>query len=401
MRFADEWFTFFPAGTLEPVRADLSLSYAEAGWLLVALSAGGLIGNGFSVAADYVDRRLLASLGALVFGLSLGAYSLGGSFGVLLVASFVWGAASDAFIHGSEVALVDLHTRAPRGTHRDDLGTILGRVNALGAVGDLLGPLTFVAASAAGLGWRVVYAGSGVLMLVYAAWLGGQRFPGPRPPDHSRTPLRAVLAVARDRRVLLLGLVDGLFGLLDEPFLGFIIAALERVRDLPATLATAVAGLAIVGGLAGYLAVPLFTRRFAARSLLLTGGGLLVLGVGALVSLASGSLDHPGPEGSSVLLVAVAALSFGLVGAVFYATLQATYLGLRPGEAGTTQAVVSTIGLLGIAFPAAVGVVSDALGLAAGLGLYAAVPVLLVIALLVEAGAASAPPSSLPGERPA
>ena len=53
------------------------------------------------------------------------------------------------------------------------------------------------------------------------------------------------------------------------------------------------------------------------------------------------------------------------------------------GKAGTSQAVVSTFGLLGVGFPALVGAVSDAFGLTAGLGLYAAVPlaILLVLAL--------------------
>jgi hypothetical protein len=89
-------------------------------------------------------------------------------------------------------------------------------------------------------------------------------------------------------------------------------------------------------------------------------------------------------------LQVVAACTFGFAGAVFYAVLQATYLGLRPGQAGTSQAVVSTIGLFGIGFPALVGAVSDAFGLAAGLGLYVAVP--LAILLLLALGAAPRPP---------
>jgi hypothetical protein len=71
----------------------------------------------------------------------------------------------------------------------------------------------------------------------------------------------------------------------------------------------------------------------------------------------------------------VAAFAFGVGGATFFAVLRATYLRLRPGQTGTSQAVVSTFGLVGVGFPALVGVVSNTIGLTAGLGLYAAVPV--------------------------
>ena len=108
VRFADEWAAFLPAGALEPIRHDLGLSYTQAGAVLAALPAGGLLGNVFVVAADYVSRRMLASLGALAYGLALIAFGLSHSLPTLLLAAFVWGAASDAFVHGCEVALVDL-----------------------------------------------------------------------------------------------------------------------------------------------------------------------------------------------------------------------------------------------------------------------------------------------------
>lgn len=74
----------------------------------------------------------------------------------------------------------------------------------------------------------------------------------------------------------------------------------------------------------------------------------------------------------------VAAATFGLAGAVFWSILQATFLSLRPGQAGTSQAVISTIGLLGVGFPTVVGAVADAFGLAIGLSLYVLVAASLV-----------------------
>lgn len=212
-------------------------------------------------------------------------------------------------------------------------------------------------------------------MLLYAGWTAFQHFPRPRPSAGGKTPIASILAVARDRRILLLGLVGGLFGLLDEPFLGFTIAYLEHVRNLPSTLATAIITVAVVAGIVGFLAVSVFTARFTPRTLLIAFATLLAVAVALLVAA------------PSVLVQILAALGFGFSGAVFWSVLQATYLSLRPGEAGTSQAVVSTIGLLGIGFPALVGAVSDTFGLTAGLGLYGAVP--LVILLLLGLGVAS------------
>ncbi|HEX2037560.1 MAG TPA: MFS transporter [Chloroflexota bacterium] len=367
VRLADEWFSFLPAGAFEALRADLRLSYAEAGLVLAALPAGGLAGNGLTAAADFVDRRRLASVGALVYGLCLLTFAVSDSFLLLLAAGFLWGAAGDAFVHGCEVALVELYRDDPQ----RGLAAALGRANAYGAVGDLLGPLTLTGAALLGLSWRAVCAGGGLLMLGYAGWIAVQAFPVPRPHPAAGSPVSAVLAVVRDRRILLLAAADGLFGLLDEPFLAFTLAFLERTRQLVPAVATTVIGVVVAAGLAGFLAVPLFTRRVASGPLLATCAALLL-------AAAAGLIVAP-----NVPLQLLAAFTFGLAGAAFYAVLQAIYLSLRPGQAGVSQAVVSTIGLCGIGFPALVGKVADAFGLTAGLGLYAAVPLVLLLLVLL------------------
>jgi hypothetical protein len=98
-------------------------------------------------------------------------------------------------------------------------------------------------------------------MLLYAIWLLAQRFPPTTRPPDTGSARQAVMAVARDRRVVLLAIVDGLYGLLDEPFLGFTVAFLERVRGETPAVATATISVAVVGGIVGFLAVPLFTAR--------------------------------------------------------------------------------------------------------------------------------------------
>lgn len=317
------------------------------------------------MAADFVDRRRLAALGALVYGACLLAFAVGQSLPVLLVAELCWGAARGAFVHSCEVALVDLYP--------DDLAPVLGRVNAYGAVGDLLAPLTLAAAAALGVSWRAVFLLGAVLMLLYAGWIARQRFPATRRTAGGEGPVVAVLGIVRDRRIVLLAVVSGLFGLLDEPFLGFTMAYLEKVRALSPALAATVAAAAVGGGIAGFLVGPAATRRLPGR------WPLLLFGVLVAVTVPSLALAPVVP------LQLASAAAFGFSGAAFYALLQAAYLGLRPGRAGTSQAVVSTIGVFGAGFPALAGAVADARGLGAGLALYAAVPVLMLVLLGVDA----------------
>jgi len=344
------------------MRHDVGLSYAQAGAVVAALSVGGLLGFFFEVAADYVSRRWLSALGAAVYGAAMIAFGCAGGFWTLFAAAFVWGAASDAFTHGCEVALVDLAG--------EDLPRSLGRLNAWSAVGDLLAPVTLALALAVGLGWRAPFLAGGGLMLAYAVWLGAQRFPPPEPPEAHDSPLAGVLAVLADPRVWMLAVLMGLFALLDEPLLGFTIAYLEREGGFGPGVATALALGAVAGAVAGYL----LADRWTPQSTLAHALSLATTGMAAGLPVMAFA---PWPA----LILAGGGL-FGLSSAVFYTRLQAAVMRLRPGQAGSTGAVVSAIGLVGVGFPALAGQVSDAWGLAAGLLLYAAVPAAIFVLVL-------------------
>lgn len=358
--FADELFTFLPTGTIAAIRDDLDLSYAQAGTLLTLLASGGLIGTAATVAADFVSRRLLASLGALVYGGCLLAFALGDSFVVLAVAAFIWGAASDAFVHGSQLALADLAG--------DELEQTLARANLLGAVGDLAGPVVAAVALATALGWRGAFAIGGVLMLAYGAWLGCQPLPRPRPDG--ATPWSAIRDVARDRRVWWLAAFLGVAETLDEPFLGFLIAHLTGVRGVSGATAALVVGSSLVGALVGYLG--LASRSLPAGTAFLAGSTAQLVTVPAMVLV-------PAPA-----VVAVAAFAFGAAGAVLWVTLQTSVLRVRPGQAGTTWAVVATLSLPGLAFAPVVGAAADRWGLDTGIAFYVFVPVVMLALLAVH-----------------
>lgn len=361
IRFADELFTFIPAGSLAAIRRDVGLTYSGVAVLLTLLATGGAVGTFLEGAADHVSRRVLTAGGAAAYGAAMIAFGSGGSFWSLAIACVAWGAASDAFVHGSEVALVDL-----AGRH---LTRALGRVHLLAGVGDVLAPLLIAAAAIHGGGWRELSIGGGIVMIGYAAWLARLRLPPPARGEAAPRPLQSVLGVLRDRRVIALGIAISLFGLLDEPFLAFVLVFLQHVRGLSLAAANLLGTLALAGGLGGSLALPQLARRVTSVQLLLGGSGLLVLGA-VVVALVA-----PAP-----LLVAVALLGLGAAGALYYTAGQAHLLRLRPGLAGTTGAVISTIALPGTAFPILAGTVADHFGLSAAIGLYALVPVLMLVA---------------------
>ncbi|HLI66215.1 MAG TPA: MFS transporter [Caulobacteraceae bacterium] len=358
VRFADDWTTYLPGGALEPIRTSLHASYVEASAPLVALSAGGLIGAGFEVAADYVSRRWLSSLGALAYGLAMIAFGLSHSIWLMVAAAFVWGAASDAFTHGCEVALVDLAG--------EDLPRALSRMNAWAAVGDLLGPLTLAAISATAFGWRGAFVGLGVMMLSYAALLASQRFPPPHPAGRLPKPLAGVIGILKDPAFIAMASAMALFSLMDEPLAAFLIAFQERVLGRGPAWAN---GLILAWTAGQLVAFAAFERIAGARP---GRGALLAALAGLGVTLPVAIFAPPLAIGLPAMVL------FGAASAVFYVTLQARLLALRPGQAGSVGAAGSAIGMLGMLFPSLVGAVADRFGLGVGVGLYALVPLAIL-----------------------
>jgi MFS family permease len=357
VRFADELFGFLPAGTLPQVRAELHLSYAQAGLLLAMPSVGGILGLPMSLAADHVSRRALASTGALAVGLCFIGFGASPVFAGIAVAAFLWGAASDAFNVGSSVALVDISGR--------HLTAALSRANLLSSIGDLLSPALLAFATAIGVGWRWLFAGSGGLMLGYAAWLAAS----PLPPAH-RTPdksvARGVVEVIRDGRVWLLATAQALLALVDEPYLAFLILFLLQVRGVPTPVGILVAMADLAGAALGSIvAAGLLDRR--PRTVMTACGVGMVVGLAVLITA------------TSLPVMFIAAGLNGVCGAIAWVGIDARVLGLRPGQAGATIAVVSAIGLAEIPVPAVIGLIADNRGLFAAMSVYVGVVVLMTL----------------------
>jgi MFS family permease len=347
VRLFDESSAFLLPGTFESLRAEIDLSYSQASSAFVVIAIGAIAGSLTSVAADFRSRRVIASAGTFGYAASLVVIGSATSYGAVLVGSFVIGIASTAMVDASEIALADLAG--------DDLPRQLTRQNFLGSVGDVLGPALVIGVAAAGLSWRWCFWLGAALLVVYGLWLASVPFPAPHPSTDGTTVRGSIASVLRDPLVWIAGAAGMLLGPLDEPLLAFLIAHLENARGLTEAGATLIAGLTVVGEFVGYATL----RRRAGN--LTSDGALLAVSTTALVAA---------PE---AITASVAAVLVGVFLIRVWLDLQARVLTLRPGQAGTVKATVSTIETVGWALPLLAGAIADAVDVTAGLVTYAVI----------------------------
>jgi MFS family permease len=354
VRLLDELAVFLPAGTLESFRADLGLTYAQAGAVLAAIAPGAVIGSVFAAAADRYSRRVIAAGGAFGFAAALALFAAGAGFPVLAAAAFGMGMASTAMVDAAEVALVDLAG--------DDLRRYLARGNLLATIGDLLGPALIACVALAGLSWRGVFATGAVLMGLYAAVLAVTPLPPPFAgadgDGDGDLDDQGVGAVIRDPAVWAMGLLGLAMGPFDETLIGFVIALLEHDRGVSPAVATAVAFTGLGGGL---LSFTILARRLEH----VDDGRVLLLAVWAMTAGAVAMVACP------VLPVVAAAAFAESVGLnLGWLAVQHRSLTLRPGQVGRTKAVLGVIEFSGFWIPICIGAVADRSGLRPALGAF-------------------------------
>jgi len=355
---ADEWFSYLPASAAPQIRVDLGLSYAQLGSLLVLLPAGGMLGNATLVAADFVSRRVIAASGALVYAGCLAAFALGDSFAVLAVASLVWGAASDAFVHGAGLALADLAG--------DDLDAILAGKDLMGSLGTIASPLCVAIAASAGIGWRPLFGAAAVVMVLFGVWLAFQPLPAPASGGH--TPWTAIRGTLRDRRVWRMTVVLLLWDTIEAPFLGLAAASLVATQGYSAGAAALLIGTWTLGATLGFAVTTVWpphgeaTMRRAATLRCAAMAAMAIAGTPAVVG--------------------AAAFVVGLSGARFWVPYQSAVLRLRPDQRGTTWAVIAGLSIPGLAIPPLLGALADQHGSQVGLFVFALMPALTLVVLL-------------------
>ncbi|MPZ83938.1 MAG: MFS transporter [Actinophytocola sp.] len=371
--FADETVAFLPYGAVESIRQDVGLSYVQAGFLLALYPGIGLLTTPLGVLADHVSRRAMAAIGGVGYGVGLWVFAAAQDFRTLFVAVAVMGTVGDALVRAVEVALVDVAG--------DDIEPALARSNLLAAIGDLVGPLLLAAAIGTGLGWRAAFWAAGAMMVAYGVVLATQPLPRPAGTDEERKPWRTMIEVAKDRRVIVAGLLLAVIVAFDDTFVGFAVAFLTTGRDLSPAVATLVAG----AGMAGGIAATAWASRTDRRQVGLRPCAWLLLAGAALILLVP-----------NVVAAAVGMTAVGAAMNLAWIILQARYMTLRPGQAGTTSAIVEAVAQVGVLTPLAIGLIADRYGLTPAMSLYVVIAVVFVASTRRRAGA-WCPPQQTPG----
>ncbi len=356
VRFFDETVAYLPYAAVESIRADVSLTYAQAGFLLFLYPGIGLLTTPLGVLVDRANRRLLAAVGGIGYGTGLFLFAAAGDFWTLFAAVCVMGTLGDLLVTAGEVCLVEIAG--------DNVEPALARANLLAAVGDVAGPLLLAGALWSGLGWRAAFWAAGAAMVAYGVLLATRPLPEPGPPVEEQSVLGALLSVARDRRVIVAGLLVAVVVAFDDTFVGFAVAYLVTGHDLSPALATVATGAGMAGGVA---AAAWASRTGGRRVGLRTCGWVLAAGVFLLLLVPT---------------TVTAAVSLALVGAAVnlaWIILQARYMTLRPGQAGTTSSVAEAVSQVGVTTPLVIGLLADGAGLPTAMWLYCAIAVVFVV----------------------
>lgn len=333
--------------------------------MLIAPGIGGLPGLLLTAAADRWSRRLIAAGGAAAFAVGLALFAWAPNAPTLVAAAALMGFGSTGMVDGVEVAMVNATTP-------DRLRVWLARQNVAAVAGDLAGPTVLAALAFAGLGWRVAFAAGAVALGAYAVLLATAPLPPPQDGAAAdATDDIGFSAVLRDGRVWVVGVLSLGIVPFDEPFLGFLIAHLGQTRGASTATATVIALVAVCGGLVVHGIAARRPLPLRNRTLFITGA--LGMAAGSVVVAVAGSLV--------TVSVAAFVVSGGLN--LCWLALQHRSLTLRPGQAGRTKAVVSTIESIGFALPLAIGAVADTATLTLAMATFA---VLGAVLFAVAAG---------------
>jgi MFS family permease len=352
-RFVDELASGIPLVLMPTLRTHLGLTVAQVGWCLQALYAVAAVVEPVAAAGiDVVRRRPLLVWGALGWAVALLLVAGAPSYGWLLLAFVVAGAASGPLAQTTDVLLVEMHPDAEE--------RIGARQTLLDTVGALLAPAAVAVVAWLGGDPRIALVGSGLAILLYAVLLAATPMPDPAPArsggaaavEPVQRSLRQVRenvgVVLRDReaRIWLLALLGDALAevprLFEPVWLGADVGASQSMVAVHAAveLAASLVGLALLDR---------WVERHDARTILAVacGANLLVYPVWLLV---------PGVAAKIALVVPLA-----LTVAPVWPLVRARALKAVPNRGGMVLAITSLYGLLPLA--AAFGWVGARVGL--------------------------------------
>jgi predicted MFS family arabinose efflux permease len=365
----DEIVSGFPIVGLPLVRDQLNLSYAQIGLLL---SIGGIVAIVLepmvNLLSDRTPRRYWILGGLLTLALTFILAGNAPNFIVLLLAFALISPASDAALGQSEATLIDQNPQNSTQT--------MTHWTLMGAIGDLLAPLTVTLIVSMHMGWSALCWLGSILWLAVAGVIWSQRFPRPTHPSASdstpQTPLLAGLREAlRDPVLLRWATLSLIPAMVDEVFLGFVALYLHDVLHANQATIGLILAIQMGGALFGLFVLDrLLLPHFKPHSLLT---GLAWLALTGMIGLLTTR---------SLWFAAAALFVINTATAGWFPIAQGQAYLRFPGRAGTVRTVNSLLGAPLVALPWFVGVVAGQFGVVAGVGMLGLAPILVLVLLI-------------------
>ena len=342
------------------MRRDLGLDYTAIG-LLLALPGliAALVEPAFGLLADSGRRRLIVTTGGIAFAAGLGIVAAAPGFAWLLAGFIVVWPASGAFVSISQASLMDLQP----GRHEVNMA----RWTLAGSAGAVLGPLILTGSLAGGLGWRGVFAGFAVLMLlVVAAAARSFQFAPPVHESFGAAVADALQSLRRGNVIRWLVVLQAT-DLMGDVLLGYLALYFVDVVGLSPLAAGGVIVVWTVAGLAGDALLLAILARFP-------GSSWLRASAVAAACVYPAFLLIP-PAAVKVALVAVLAI----LHAGWYAIPQGRLFTELGDKTGTAVALSSVSTAAGSMLPLAMGLLAERIGLHGALWMALLAPMALIL----------------------
>ncbi|HVU67851.1 MAG TPA: MFS transporter [Ktedonobacteraceae bacterium] len=370
MGFLDEFLTGFPTIALPLLRDQLSLGYAQIGFLFTAATLAGMVIDPFvNLLSDRAAKKPWILGGLWLLALTSALMGLINNYVLLLLIFMVWYPANGAGVGLAQAVLID-------GAPADGTRTMT-RWTLLSSVGDFLSPLIVAAFVSAGLGWSTLSWLAAALWCAAALVLAPLRFPARGgqaevDEDEERVSIWTTLrAAVRDPLLLRWSALTLIPTMLDEIFLGFVALYLRDVLHLDEALIALILTLQMAASFLGLFLLDLLLKRRQ----LATVRTLFWLSLVTLLGVVGVLAVHV------LWFVVMALLVVSFCSAAWYPLAHAEAYACRPVSSGTVRTVIGLGAPLEMALPGVVGLVAANAGILAGLGMLSLAPVLMLALL--------------------
>ena len=363
LAFASNFTWVMVIGLLGPsipkIIEDLQISYAQAGLFFTMLSLGSLFGTTLAgIASDYLNRKALFSLVALILALGLASMGLAASYLIILLIILGYS------LFGSPAGTVGQSIMLSLFPHRRE--RYISLQTSFAALGSLTAPLLVWLNVRVGASWRWAFIEAAGIAALLLLWI----LIAPLPRSTGRMiSWKSLSRILGNPRILFSALMIFLSVAPDLGFSYWLTEHFKTELGVPLRLSGAVVSVFLVGMIGGRLLTSKLLQRFDSRRILKAGMSLSLVSLTVFLAV------------PWIPLKLVTLVLYGLGTAPVFPLLMARGTALYPDQPGTVSGVLfGSVSLGGMAFPLLLGVVAAKVGIRLS---YILVGVIILAILLI------------------